>query len=100
MRTIQEIFNTVIEKGLYPQNDTTDHSTNYMCISSNVAFRKDYISSAEYLLVEKVIKDYIGSTNFSLIEHLESLGIPQEKDHCLEIYQNWALRPIHQLELI
>jgi hypothetical protein len=93
MRTIQEIFNIIIEKGLYPYNDNVEHSTNYMCISADVAFRRGYISYDEYLLVKKDIKDYMGSTNSTLIEHLESLGISWKKDDCLEIYQNWTTRP-------
>lgn len=96
MRTIQEIFNVVIEAGLYGKGT-------FMCFSLGRAEDAGLITSLESSTAIQVISDYLntGVGSNTLISSLassgnlnkEEIGKGYTKVDLTRIYKDWANRP-------
>ena len=96
MRTIQEIFNVVIEAGLYGKG-------NFMCFSLEEAVNTGLISASEFCATKCEIDAYLhtGVGSNTLISSLassgnlnkEEIGKGYTKVDLTRIYKDWANRP-------
>lgn len=100
MRSIQDIFNAVIEAGLY-SHDTNQTVMvngrwftvdNCMCFSVASAINAKLISEDEGRLAYKEIDGYIGCYSF-LRSALMVNTLPHDFHSRLAIYRDWANRP-------
>jgi len=102
---VQEIFIKVIDAGIYPDND-------FMCLALSWAERRGLITSAEQYVATVAIEDYLlnlcgrnGATG-TLLRAIHDGGmIPSRFEYStsdwaqfygVEIYLNWAKRPIRR----
>lgn len=87
MRSIQQVFDTVIAHDLYNEH------TEYMCIALDNAYSSDVISYDERIAATEAINEYIqGSTTlrFALLKDYDVITDFPER---LAIYRNWEGRP-------
>lgn len=89
MRTIQEIFNAVIDNGYYEDSEVKQ----FMCISLNAACKAGVITYEECYEATDLINDYIGEW-FFLEFALFNNGLPYDFESRLAIYRDWASRPV------
>lgn len=98
MRTIQNIFDVVIDNGYYCSDNETGGSS-YMCGSLSLAYHHGVINGTELLVAKEHIKHFLsslGASKFLAVAVLNSLGLDYtcDKDRsivfnkCLEIYLN------------
>jgi len=96
---VQEIFNTVIEAGIYDPEHPTKLLT-FMCYSLSCACnRLDVITYTEESRASEAIKDYIAEIalgDITLVDALRSAGLPHSPANRLAIYQDWDNRPRKQ----
>lgn len=94
MRTLQEIFNAVIDSGHFREDS-------YMCNSLWEAYYINIICSDEKELVNEAISDYLDELNSchtyedynTLKGVLRNIGIDNSFKERLWIYRNWEHRP-------
>lgn len=94
MRTIQEIFDTVIDHGHY-------HSR--MCIALIRAKLEGTITQEEKRVCDVAINGYLAElcqtcaaspyVEAFLKDALKLAGLPSSEEYRLKIYRNWAARP-------
>lgn len=104
MRTIQQIFDAVIEAGHYPSNRETYPSSNYMCNALDTAKGRDVITGSEYSKARMAIDTYMDKLkkdaevglflheHISLTGTLEGACVKTHKSN-LAIYKDWKNRP-------
>lgn len=102
-RKLQDIFNTVIDSGIY-LNDTK-----HMCIALELAKGKKLITPEEQAIASEAIKNYLaylqGSSYGLLADALIAAGIVADgikrntiySESCLRIYRNWENKPMPRL---
>lgn len=87
MRTIQEIFNAVIENVYYADQDMC----RFMCNSLYSASFDNIITESEEDFAVEAIKSLIG--NDTLADYISHCDFEKEVFHqTLQIYQNWGKR--------
>src|SRR5690554_3155291 len=85
-RSVQEIFDAVIDAGFYTER------TEWMCFSLRGAYSNGVISVKEMEIAECEIDEYLGG--YSLLEtKLYHNDLPCEFPDRLAIYRNWSNRP-------
>lgn len=93
MRTIQEIFNLVIDNGFY---EIESKGYAYMCHSLYSAYKNGCIGMDEVVLATDAIESYMqGSEVIALVTALDS-GLGKETStfrDCLLVYKDWENRP-------
>lgn len=85
-RSVQEIFDAVIDKGFYTERE------DYMCLCLQGAYSEGVISKKEMRKAGRSIKSYLGrypALESMLLDH----GFPRKFSDRLYIYRNWANRP-------
>lgn len=98
MRTIQEIFNVVIDAGHY-------HQHGRMCPALVLAHEYRLITTEEYYLAVTEIRQYLcdlaeeedyfsDRVHADLVDALRSAGFAFRFEDRLAIYQKWADRPL------
>lgn len=92
MRTVQEVFNDVIDEGFYFDESTYGKSARHMCGALYYAWYNGHITEAEYQRADAEIREYLQDHAF-LRYALEVTGLPHEYEDRLAIYRNWANRP-------
>ena len=99
MRTIQQIFNTVIDREFYDY-------TSFMCIALTVAERQRVITESELQKADKAIHNYmkklskgVDYNKTSLEEVLSQKGLPYSYTDRLMIYRDWKNRPTGMLTI-
>lgn len=102
MRSIQDIFNTVIESGYYGERDGR-RSSPFMCLALRLASCHLAISSKEYEYALAEVRGYVEQLHKALhlppvVQHnlratLSALNLPSGDEACLAIYKDWASRP-------
>lgn len=97
VRSIQEIFNVVIEEGFYKSP-----SCSLMCFALIDAFDAGVISSEEMDAAHEAIRNYLTQTGeynpIFLKSALFLSGLPYSFEDRLAIYKDWDNRP--KLKLI
>lgn len=100
MRTVQEIFNLVIARDLYPKL-FGHHSGPFMCVSIDALECKGTLTVGEKIKAKVEIDNYFyaGLKNrpnefITLKGSLENNGLPYDYTARRQIYENWAKRPI------
>lgn len=93
-RTVQEVFNVVIAKDIYPINE------HYMCVALEQAVTDHFITVAECSSAKLEITNYLAELSqgepfrpSSLYTAFERLGLERAPRDLLTIYQDWANRP-------
>lgn len=102
MRTVQEIFNVVIDNKYFRPFDevvlNVKRASVLMCRSLLLALFDDLISFEEYKKAVDDIELYLGTIlpkKHSILKHLlEDLNRPSSFKDRLHIYRNWADRPM------
>ena len=109
-RSIQEIFNIVIESGCYGEHqyyksdnkqyvydderDWSEDVRDYMCGALKVAFLRELISYDEFEYVKAEIQKYLKPLNLGYLSAaLKDAGLPNDFNAKLAIYKDWANRP-------
>lgn len=110
-RTLQEIFDAVIDAKLYPFNETKfRESSNYMCTALRSALALGIISKEEWRRASKSINTYIDTISWnvcgsmSIIYSWGKLGIikdysphypmtEENKQKLLKCFKDWTNRP-------
>ena len=99
MRTIQQIFNTVIDQGFYS-------STSFMCTALFEARSLYAITASELQKANRAIHNYMRKMNkdidcnhVSLKYVLSQRGLPCSDKDRLEIYRDWKNRPAGTLAI-
>lgn len=98
MRSIQEIFNVVIDAGHYDQHGR-------MCPGLGEAHEYEIITKEEYHLATTTIRQYLCDlaeeedyfsvrVHANLVDALRSAGFAFRFEDRLAIYQKWADRPL------
>lgn len=101
IRPIQEIFDAVIDSGIYakdnrysPSCSTLEDRRDYMCGALAVASAHGVISDDERLFAKHKIDLYLAISGRSYLKQaLEYYNLPSEFSDRLAIYRNWANRP-------
>lgn len=91
-RTLQQIFDAVIDAGYYRESGCND----YMCNSLSTACEANIITQGEYNKALKAVNQYSKPTNqaiYTLRNVLYKNGLPYVYSDRLAIYRNWARRP-------
>lgn len=102
MRTVQEIFDAVIDAGLYHGRHAD--SKKYMCYALGAAYRANVITMDDVIAAEDALLEYLGFPGEALEGHLAKHGLSLE-DHgqCpagrifwdfTKLYRDWANRPM------
>lgn len=93
MRTVQEIFNVIIEQDIY--NDTI--GSLFMCPALKFAKSRQLISEEEKKSALEAIHEYFASFGFSsaepLVDILEHSELPNTFEDTKAIYLAWDKRP-------
>lgn len=101
MRSIQEIFNTVIAAGYYGERGGKMCSP-FMCIALRLASMDLTLSEDEYSFATEEIEGYLGQLqkrrqetphSNSLRAELGAANLPSSDEDCLATYKDWANRP-------
>ena len=92
MRTVQEIFDTVIETGHYGKRRQGVICETYMCFALSNACRRNVITSEESDFAHDLIRGYL-TDSVTLKGALSYSSLPSSKDDRLAVYQNWENRP-------
>ena len=92
MRTVQEIFDTVIQTGHYGKRKQGVICETYMCFALTNACRHQVITSEESDFAHDLIKDYL-TESATLKGALGYNRLPSSSDDRLALYQNWENRP-------
>lgn len=100
VRTLQQIFDAVIDSGLY-----SEEGQSFMCLSLDDAYDRGVISEKEYNKGIKSIKVFIRRLpHYSAMHSTPPLACYLNAlkgdfvevapfSECLAVYQNWAKRP-------
>jgi len=90
VRNIQEVFDIVIEEGLYGCGGSY-----YMCHALSSAFEQNLITDDEHNKCTDAISVYIKSknSNASLSRALNYCGEDNDSEYRLHLYKNWSKRP-------
>lgn len=91
-RTIQEIFNAVIDEGFYSNEFIESKSSRWMCEAIHYAYVAELLTMEERRLALEEIKEYIQGYTF-LGSALSISNLPYKYEDRLAIYRNWANRP-------
>lgn len=102
MRTVQEIFDAVIDAGLY--NGRHTDSERYMCYALRAAYTANVITMEDICAAEAALREYLSSPGEALegylLGHNLRLG---DHGHCpagsifwnfTKLYRDWASRPM------
>ena len=92
MRTIQEIFDAVIDGGYYANEFTPEEVSGHMCVALTYANAADRITEAERHLALDEIQEYLQGAIF-LSTVLSIRDLPYEHEDRLAIYRDWVNRP-------
>lgn len=103
MRTVQEIFDAVIDAGLYHGRHAD--SKKYMCYALRAAYRVDVITTEDLCAAEAALREYLSFPGEALEGYLaHMLGLRLEDyGHLPEgsifwnftkLYRDWANRPM------
>lgn len=87
MRTTQEIFDVVIDEGIYGRT-----TSRFMCTALNEALWIGAITEDEHDIARKDVEDYLDGW-FTLGAAVGMSGLPSSFSDILAIYRNWANRP-------
>lgn len=98
-RTLQEIFNVVIDKGYYKEFGVRGSS--FMCNALFGAYCADVITRKEHDKALDAIGNYIDkyTSDITLKSALINLNRPYNFSDRLAIYRNWKNRPRTKLKL-
>lgn len=107
MRPVQEVFNAIIESGLFKESEKPMRGshTKYpaMCLEAHTAYLDGVITAEEKLLVftetqrylnrmlDGVMPPYHGPAYLAIV--LDLLDMPCHYNDRLKIYQDWENRP-------
>lgn len=102
MRTVQEIFDAVIDAGLYHGRHT--YSQRYMCYALRAAYRVDVITTEDLCAAEAALREYLSFPGEALEGYLGKLGLYLEdygqcppgsiRWNFAKLYRDWANRPM------
>lgn len=102
MRTVQEIFDAVIDAGLYHGRHA--YSKRYMCYALGAAYRANVITMDDVIAAEAALLEYLGFPGEALEGYLDKHGLSLEDyGQCPEgsifwdftkLYRDWANRPM------
>lgn len=102
MRTVQEIFDTVIDAGLYHGRHA--YSKKYMCYALRAAYRANVITMDDVIAAEAALLEYLSFPGEALEGYLYEHDLPLEAyGHLPEgsifwdftkLYRDWANRPM------
>ena len=99
MKTVQQIFNTIIDHGFYS-------STSFMCTALFVAKRQSVITESEFQKADRAIYNYMKKLNKDVEYNLTGLeyvlrqkGLPCSDEDRLMIYRDWKNRPTGMLAI-
>lgn len=92
MKTIQEIFNTVINSGVYPQKEE------FMCCALDECIKINLISESEADFAQEEIRKYIKAIDetdaMSICLRRQGIaygfGSPELRELMLRIYSDWS----------
>lgn len=87
MKTIQKIFDTVIDRGFYASKATI-----FMCWALDEALYRDVITKVEHHIAINEIQNYLNGWA-TLQSALQRHDLPHSFPDRLAIYKNWANRP-------
>lgn len=94
-RTLQEIFNAVIENELYCTGNLKKHHSRYMCISLQQAVQKDLITQKEANKAKNSIHKYLARFGKrTLLGALNKINLPYNEIALVNLYLNWKDRPL------
>lgn len=94
MRSIQEIFNAVIESGYYTEEKVQTFYSASMCLSLIFAKDREVITPEEKTRAQKEIDVYMQtSPSLFLVDNLKSSNLPYDFSSRLAIYLDWGNRP-------
>lgn len=98
MRTIQEVFNAVIEAEVY--GFSWEAKYDYMCIALKDAYESlGLITREEYVVTKQCIEEYLEELDVpypddgTLAQALYANNLPNTEDDLLAIYKDWDDRP-------
>ena len=86
---LQEIFNLMIETGLYDPRPKKDSSKRFMCNAINTSIELGVLSDEEASMAVRAIDDYLGIYGTMKQALLNNHSDKQPMD----IYRDWANRP-------
>lgn len=103
MRTVQEIFDAVIDAGLY--HGLHAYSNTYMCYALRAAYSVDVITTEDLCAAEAALREYLSFPGEALEGYLaHTLGLCLEDYGHLpwrsarwdftKLYRDWANRPM------
>lgn len=87
MKTIQGIFDAVIDRGFYDSKATT-----FMCWALDDALNLNVITKVEHHIATNEIQNYLNGW-VTLQSALQRYDLPHSFPDRLAIYRNWANRP-------
>ena len=102
MRTVQEIFDAVIDAGLYHGRHAD--SKKYMCYALGAAYHAGVITMEDVCAAEAALLEYLGFPGEAMEGYLLTQGLRLE-DYCrcppggsfwnfTKLYRDWANRPM------
>lgn len=103
MRSVQELFNLIIDKGYYGEERAVKTSegtpaSELMCHAISYASTDKIISLGEKQRLTKAVQSYIRPFfEVTLKHHLETLGRPSTLEDRIKIYRDWENRPTTKL---
>lgn len=102
MRTVQEIFDAVIDAGLYHGRHAD--SKKYMCYALRAAYHVDVITTEDLCAAEAALREYLSFPDEALEGYLLWRGLSlEEYGQCpagsifwnfTKLYRDWANRPM------
>ena len=94
MRTVQEIFEVVIDNGFYAAKYIKDTSSPVMCYALLYAKGAGMITHPEYASAFEEVKGYIGGTGCPTLKMaLDASNMKSDFNDLLMIYLDWEFRP-------
>lgn len=94
MRTLQEIFNVVINAGIYSK-ELENTTSPFMCAALILAFKTKHITREEGRMARDAIKEYLSPTGYLfLTSALRNEDHPSTFEDRKAIYLDWENRPL------
>jgi hypothetical protein len=91
-RSVQQIFNVVIDNGIYT-HISSKNSSQLMCMSLSIAYYQKLITKTECLKAKAAIHEYLGDDYMFLEKFLQDNGYYFGFVARLTIYKDWENRP-------
>lgn len=92
-RSVQQIFNVVIDEGFYTNYYESEMCSNLMCVALSCAYHKKLITRAECLKAKAAIREYLGDDYMFLQQFLQDNGYYFSFAARVTIYKDWENRP-------